>query len=319
MGLFDKLRSALGRTRDAIGQGVRAVVPGKKLDEDALRALEESLLRADVGAATAAKLVTGLRERFGRGDAPEGMTLLQALAEEVARFLGPAVPLVTEGPEPVVWLISGVNGAGKTTTTAKLGKLLAKGGKRVLLVAGDTFRAAGSDQLEIWGERLGLPVFAGARGADPSSVCFDGVAHAIGKSYQAVVVDTAGRLHTRHNLMEELKKIRRVVEKARGAPPAEVLLVLDGSTGQNALSQATVFHEALGVTGLIVTKLDGSAKGGSVLAVRDALKLPVKAIGVGEKPEDLEPFDPEAFAAALFDAGNLAPDSERAATPQGRP
>ena len=258
--------------------------------------LEGLLVAADVGPVTSARIVGDVRERFGGGDDPSAL-----VAQEIRTILGePAsIQLPTEGLGVV--LVVGVNGSGKTTTIGKLAARLADQGKRVSIASSDTFRAAASEQLEVWAERAGAHLVRQARGADPGSVAFDAVQAAQARGSDVLIVDTAGRLHTKQPLMEELKKVRRVIEKAVGRPPDETLLVLDATTGQNGIAQARAFTEAVDVTGVALTKLDGTAKGGVVLAVRDQLGVPVKVVGTGEGVGDLEPFDSEAFAARLLD------------------
>ena len=275
-----------GRIRSVFGAGVA----------DPWSELEGLLVGADVGPVTSARIVGDVRERFGGGDDPSAL-----VAQEIRTILGePASIHLPQGRLGVV-LVVGVNGSGKTTTIGKLAARLADQGKRVSIAGSDTFRAAASEQLEVWAERAGAHLVRQARGADPGSVAFDAVQAAQARGSDVLIVDTAGRLHTKQPLMEELKKVRRVIEKAVGRPPDETLLVLDATTGQNGIAQARAFTEAVDVTGVALTKFDGTAKGGVVLAVRDQLGVPVKVVGTGEGVGDLEPFDGEAFAARLLD------------------
>src|SRR5262245_24201970 len=280
--LADQLQGALGRgTRDA-----------------ALAELEDALVTADVGVRTAAELVGRIERRIGR-DANVSV-VGSALRDEIAILLGTEVA-PDPSAKPWIVLVVGVNGVGKTSTIGKLAALHRAAGRRVLLVAGDTFRAAAGEQLEVWAERAGAELIRQAAGADPSAVVFDGLKAARARGIDVVLIDTAGRLHTRTNLMEELRKVRRVVARDDPTAPHETLLVLDATTGQNAVSQARTFTEAVGVTGVVLTKLDGTARGGVVIAVRHELNLPVRYVGVGEAIDDLRPFDPAEFVDALFE------------------
>lgn len=301
MGFFDRLKTAVAKTRDALAERVQSVVTGyTRLDPELYEELEEALIQADVGVSTSMALVEGLRRaaRERRLTEPAGLPAL--LAEQVRAMLGDPAPLILAPAGLSVVLVVGVNGVGKTTTIGKLGHYLKSQGHRVLLAAGDTFRAAASEQLAIWGQRAGCDVIRHGEGADPAAVAYDAIAAARSRGADIVVVDTAGRLHTKANLMEELKKINRVIGREVPGAPHEVLLVLDATTGQNAIQQAKLFREAVGVTGIALTKLDGTARGGVVLAVRQAEGIPVKFIGVGEGIDDLQPFNPDEFATALF-------------------
>jgi len=275
-----------GRIRSVFGAGVA----------DPWSELEGLLVGADVGPVTSARIVGDVRERFGGGDDPSAL-----VAQEIRTILGEPASIHLPQERLGVVLVVGVNGSGKTTTIGKLAARLADQGKRVSIAGSDTFRAAASEQLEVWAERAGAHLVRQARGADPGSVAFDAVQAAQARDSDVLIVDTAGRLHTKQPLMEELKKVRRVIEKAVGRPPDETLLVLDATTGQNGIAQARAFTEAVDVTGVALTKFDGTAKGGVVLAVRDQLGVPVKVVGTGEAVGDLEPFDGEAFAARLLD------------------
>jgi len=297
---LDKITQGLKKTRDTLfGQVSSVFQRGRELSEEDYEALEAALLRADVGPATTDKLIAGIRRRLAdpsfAGDAEE------ALRAEIESVLSPGENDASHaGSAPYVILVVGVNGSGKTTTIAKLADRFKQAGESVLLVACDTFRAAAADQLEIWAQRAGVEIVKQKPGADPAAVAYDGMARAKSRTVQRVLVDTAGRLHVKVNLMEEVKKIRRVIEQQVPGAPQEVLLVLDATTGQNGLNQAREFGQALGVTGLALTKLDGSAKGGVALAIADTLGLPIRWVGVGEGMEDLIPFDASEFARALI-------------------
>jgi fused signal recognition particle receptor len=298
-----RFRERLGRSRAAISQGLSGLLSRGVQDEEAWEELEEALLSADVGVATTTRLVERLRER-ARAQRPGATELRGLLREELLAAVGDqdrtlALDLLDERQRPGVVLIVGVNGTGKTTTAGKLALALSEEGKQVVMAAADTFRAAATEQLVLWGERVGAQVVRQQAGADPAAVAFDGLASARAKGADVLLVDTAGRLHTKTNLMEELRKVRRVLER-EGGNIREVLLVLDATTGQNGLVQARQFTEAVGVTGLVLTKLDGTAKGGIVVAVQRELGIPVKLVGLGEGSHDLAPFDPEAFVDALL-------------------
>ncbi len=272
----------------------------QQVDEAFLDELEEALLLADVGMATTEKLMSAIRNGVKRKELTTAQEVRAALRKAIAELLSGETQLRFGELPPTVWLFVGVNGTGKTTTLAKFARWLQKQGKKPLLVAADTFRAAAIDQLKVWGERLRVPVIAHQMGADPAAVAFDGVQAAKARGHDVVLIDTAGRMHTKVNLLEEMHKIYRVVTKALERKPEEVLLVLDGTTGQNAIAQAEGFTRAVPVTGIVVTKLDGTAKGGAILAIKDRLGIPIKAVGVGETADDLELFDPYAFATALL-------------------
>lgn len=285
-----------GSRGEGLAARLRGLLGGAP-DEGAWRALEELLIRADVGPRTAARIVADLRERYRPGEDPAA-----ALAGEIEALLAgeDAALHLPEGRLGIV-LVVGVNGSGKTTTIGKLAARLRTEGKRVALAASDTYRAAASEQLEVWAERAGAQLIAQTRGADPGAVAFDAVKAAEARGMDVLIVDTAGRLHTKTPLMDELRKVRRVIEKAAGRGPDETLLVLDATTGQNGIAQARAFTQAVEVTGVALAKLDGTAKGGVVLAVREALGVPVKLVGTGERPEDLEPFDARRFAERLLE------------------
>jgi fused signal recognition particle receptor len=296
-----RFRDRLGRSRAAFTQGLSGLLARGADDEAAWEELEEALLAADVGVATSTELVERLRSR-ARAERAAGEELRRLLRELLLEAVGtPDRSLDVDLMEqrPAIVLVVGVNGTGKTTTVGKLALALAEEGKQSVLAAADTFRAAAAEQLVIWGERVGAPVVRQREGADPAAVAFDGLASARAKGAEVLLVDTAGRLHTKTNLMEELRKLRRVLER-EGGQVREVLLVLDATTGQNGLAQARQFTDAVGVTGVVLTKLDGTAKGGIVIAVQRELGIPVKLVGLGEGAHDLAPFDPEAFVDALL-------------------
>jgi fused signal recognition particle receptor len=314
---FARLREGLTKSRTQLHDGVRAIVRGRAaVDEEMWEEIEELLLRSDVGAATAEDLVAELRRVAGRWSRPDPDQVLEALRETVARQLGDGADdegalVVTAAEGPAVVLVVGVNGAGKTTTIAKLAARLKAEGRTVLLAAADTFRVAATEQLAEWAARADVPIVRGREGGDAAAVAYDALESALARGVDVLLVDTAGRLHTKSHLMEELRKIRRTLERRLPGAPHEVLLVLDATTGQNAVQQARSFGESLGVTGLVLAKLDGSARGGVVLAIRRELDVPVKLVGVGESLDDLQDFAPAAFAAALV-AGEDAPDASGA-------
>jgi fused signal recognition particle receptor len=291
-GFFSRLRDSLGKTRRAMTEQLAAAA-FDPADDEAWERLEEALIAADVGVPTTAELVSRLEARPDLGE------LGEALAQEAAELLGEPGRLKLDGP-PSVILVVGVNGTGKTTTIGKLASRLGEHGHSVLLAAADTFRAAAEEQLEIWADRAGADFVGSERGGDPAAVAYDAIEAATARARDVVIVDTAGRLHTQTNLMEELAKVRRVIERRLEGAPHETLLVIDATTGQNGLQQARLFREAVDVSGVALTKLDGSAKGGVALAIAHELGLPVKLVGVGEGIEDLRPFDPHDFARALL-------------------
>jgi fused signal recognition particle receptor len=294
------LRTRFGRAREAFGTRLADVRGRDRLDDAVWDELEEALLLADVGVSMTTSLLARVRERAADAGATDGDGVIDLLKEEIVRRLEGIDRSLAVGGAPSVWLFVGVNGVGKTTTIGKLGRRQVAEGRHVIFAAGDTYRAAAVDQLELWAERADATVVRGAEGADPSSVVFDAVEHAAARGVDLVLADTAGRVHTRQNLMDELTKIRRVAEKGAGTV-TETLLVLDATTGQNGLVQARQFTEAADVTGLVLTKLDGSARGGIVIAVEGELGIPVKYVGVGEGLDDLVPFEPRDFVDALFD------------------
>jgi len=301
MGLFDKFKTALKKSRDALLGGLRGIVGGRKLDEDLLEEIEEALIESDVGVRTTEDLLDDLRRRWKDKEITEGDQVIPFFKQRLAEKLGAETAALNRAPGgPTVILVCGVNGSGKTTSIAKLTHWLTERGEKVILAAGDTFRAAAVEQLTIWSKRMGVEIVKQATGADPAAVAWDAAEAALSRKADVLIVDTAGRLHTQKNLMEELGKIRRVIDKRIPGAPHETLLVLDGTTGQNAVQQARLFHEVSPVTGLFLTKLDGTARGGAVLSIHDELGLPVKFVGLGEKKEDIEPFDAAAFVDALF-------------------
>lgn len=300
MGFFDRLKDGLAKTRKGFIEKVESIFTGRKIDRETLEELEETLIVSDVGTKATAEIMSVIREKVRRGEVRDGDSVKGLLKREMRAILGDRQPIAIFGNSPFVILAVGVNGVGKTTTIGKLASRFRSEGLSVLLAAGDTFRAAGIEQLEIWAKRADTQIVKHQKGSDPAAVAFDAIAAAKNRGIDVVIVDTAGRLHTKISLMEELKKIRRIVEKAMPEAPQEVLLVVDATTGQNALRQAALFNEAIGVTGIALTKLDGTAKGGIVFAVKKELGIPVRLIGVGEGIDDLRDFDPEEFVEALF-------------------
>jgi fused signal recognition particle receptor len=298
MGLFDRLKEGLTKTRKGLAGRVETIFKAGELDETTLEELEEALLGSDVGVKATMEITEYLRER--EDELRASGSIKEALKAEMAELLGGSAPLVFFGDKPFVILAVGVNGTGKTTTIGKLASRFVSEGMSVILAASDTFRAAAIEQLDIWAERAGAQVIKHQSGSDPAAVAFDAVEAAKHRGTDVVIVDTAGRLHTKSPLMEELKKIRRVIGKSMPDAPQEVLLVVDATTGQNAIRQAQLFNEAVGVTGIALTKLDGTAKGGIVFAIRKELGIPVRLIGIGEGVDDLRDFDPAEFVEALF-------------------
>lgn len=306
MGLFaatlGAIRRGLARTRSTLGGSLRALVGGRRLDEETIDRIEAALITADVGVRATSAIIDELREayRSGRvGGGAEALEVLRARLKERLGHVDRSLRFAAGGP--TVFLIAGVNGSGKTTSVAKIARSLRDQGRTVLLAAADTFRAGAVAQLEIWARRLDVGLVKGAHGADPAAVTFDAVEAALGRGVDVLLVDTAGRLHTQENLMRQLAKIRNVVARKIEGAPHEVLLVLDATAGQNAIVQAEIFKKAIDVTGIFLAKLDGTARGGIVVAIQDQLGIPVKLVGVGERPEDVEVFDPDAFVDALLD------------------
>ncbi len=303
LGFFARLKQGLSKTSASIGEGMASLFLGKKaIDDELLDELETRLLTADVGVEATTAIMQNLSRRVSRKELADSGALYKALQEELASLLKPVEqPLqIDAGKEPFVILVVGVNGAGKTTTIGKLAKKLQLEGKKVMLAAGDTFRAAAVEQLQVWGERNNIPVIAQHTGADSASVIFDAVQAAKARGVDVLIADTAGRLHTKDNLMEELKKVRRVMGKLDETAPHEVLLVLDAGTGQNAINQTKQFNQAVELTGLVLTKLDGTAKGGVIFALAKQFGTPIRYIGVGEGIDDLRAFEADAFVSALF-------------------
>lgn len=299
---FSRLKAGLGKTRELLFMNVEAIARGiGPVDESVLSDLEEALILADAGASLAGEYVGELRAKWRRGELPDTMALRAALRAMIADTLAPRmVPLEVKEPYPFVVLVVGVNGVGKTTTIGKIAHWLKEGGHTVLMAAGDTFRAAAIEQLAIWADRVGADLVRHKEGSDSSAVAFDAVRAAKTRGAHAVLIDTAGRLHTKAPLMEEMRKVVRVIGREMPGAPHEVLLVLDATNGRNAIAQAKTFQEFTGVTGLALTKLDGTAKGGVVLSVTREIGAPIRFIGVGESVDDLRPFDAKAFAEALF-------------------
>ncbi len=302
--LFKRLSQKLSRTRENLVSQMDLLFLGKKeIDADLLDDLEELLITADIGIQTATELLDYARKQVKRNELSDPLSLKKILKEKLRSYIaqpGNNAEVVMPESGPFVIMVVGVNGVGKTTTIGKIAHKFTNSGQTVLLAAADTFRAAAVSQLQIWGERNGIDVVSKGTGADPSSVAFDALTQAVDENYDIVMVDTAGRLHTQTNLMEELKKIKRVIGKKLEGAPHEVLLVIDATTGQNGISQAQLFNEAVGVTGLALTKLDGTAKGGIVANITRDLQIPIRFIGIGEKIEDLQDFDPDEFIDALF-------------------
>ena len=301
MGFFDKIKAGLAKTRAALSNTLDEVFTGyESIDEDFYDELEETLILADLGVDTATKVVSTLRRRATDRGWVYTEHVRFGLKQLLTEMLNVGDPALNISTNPSVILVIGVNGVGKTTTIGKIATQLVSQGKKVLLVAGDTFRAAAADQLEIWADRSGASIIRQHEGADPASVVFDGIQSAKAKGVDVIIIDTAGRLHNKQNLMNELNKISRIVERELPTASREVLLVLDGTTGQNGLIQAKEFSRIAGVTAIALTKLDGTAKGGIVIAVADVLQIPVKFVGVGEKAEDLMPFEAKDFVEALL-------------------
>ncbi len=296
-----KLKQGLGKTREVFVSSLRSVLAGKTLDDDLIKEIEKRLIQSDVGVVATRKLIDGIRADYKAGTLTKGEDVIGYLKRElVAMWPERDRSLNVSDSKPTVILMTGVNGVGKTTSISKLCQALTDDGKTVLLGACDTFRAGAVRQLEIWGERLGVEVVKGQQGGDPAAVAFDACAAAKARGVDGLIIDTAGRLQTQSGLMDQLSKIRRVIDKQIEGAPHETLLVLDATSGQNALRQAEEFNAAAGVTGIFLSKLDGTARGGIVVAIKEATDIPVKFIGVGETPADVEAFDPEAFVEAMF-------------------
>ena len=296
-----KLKQGLGKTREVFVSSLRSVLAGKTLDDDLIKEIEKRLIQSDVGVVATRKLIDGIQADYKAGTLTKGEDVIEYLKRELkAMWPEQDRTLNVSDAKPTVILMTGVNGVGKTTSISKLCQSLTDDGKTVLLGACDTFRAGAVRQLEIWGERLGVEVVKGQQGGDPAAVAFDACAAAKARGVDVLIIDTAGRLQTQSGLMDQLSKIRRVIDKQIEGAPHETLLVLDATSGQNALRQAEEFNAAAGVTGIFLSKLDGTARGGIVVAIKEATDIPVKFIGVGETPADVEAFDPEAFVEAMF-------------------
>jgi fused signal recognition particle receptor len=311
-GFFKRLRARLNRGNSWLTYDLTELFRGRKIDAQALEELETRLLSADVGVEATEHILAGLQKRVARNELADVAALITALKTAITEILAPcAHPLVIDDQrKPFVILVVGVNGSGKTTTIGKLARRLTQDNREVMLAAGDTFRAAAMEQLNVWAERSGSLFVAQQAGADPGAVVFDALQSARSRGTDVLLADTAGRLHSQSHLMEELKKVKRVIQRVDPSAPHEVLLVLDANQGQNALSQALQFHEAVGVTGLVLTKLDGTAKGGIVVAIARKLGLPIRFIGIGEQPEDFGEFDAEAFATALVQGPRETPGED---------
>ena len=299
-GVLKSLKDGLAKTRKNLADKIGNLVLGEKISETFLDELEEALIASDVGVDTARFVLRDLKERFKRNELGAPAQVKERLKQLLVEILSASSSAFLLSASPAVVLVVGVNGTGKTTTIGKLAHRLQAGGKKVMLAAGDTFRAAAAEQLSIWGERAGVPVIKHREGADPGAVVFDAVSAVKARSFDVLLVDTAGRLHTKSNLMEELKKVKRIIARELPGAPHETLLVLDGNTGQNALVQAKMFNESVGVTGIVLTKLDGTSKGGIVFAIAQELEIPVKFVGIGEAVEDLRSFEPKEFVDALL-------------------
>jgi len=302
--LLKNLKNGLSKTRKGFTDSIGNLVLGKKeINPELLESIETLLLTADLGIDVTEKIITNLTEQVNRKELKDPQQLIKILKEQLTNILNPVQkPLIYENKKlPFVILMVGINGVGKTTTIGKLAKKFQNAGKTVMLAAGDTFRAAAVEQLQTWGERNNIPVIAQSTGADSAAVIFDAIQSATAKNIDVLIADTAGRLHTQSNLMDELKKVKRVIQKADPSAPHEVMLVIDAATGQNALNQVKEFHDAMGLTGLTITKLDGTAKGGIIYALAETTKIPVRFIGIGEGINDLTAFNAQTFSDALFE------------------
>jgi len=299
--IFDRMKQAVSKTRENLGEKIESVLAlTREVDEASLEDLEMVLISSDIGVATSAEIIAALRERAKRVQIRDGAELKQLLKEQLKAILDEQQKPVAKVAPPLVIMMVGVNGTGKTTTTGKLAAYFRRDAKTVLLCAADTFRAAAIEQLEVWGERSGVEMIKTKQGGDPSAVLYDALQAAKARKTDVLIVDTAGRLHTKNSLMAELDKMRRTAQRLVPSAPHEVLLVMDATTGQNGLQQARLFTESAGVTGIVLTKLDGTAKGGIAVAIARELRLPVRYVGVGEKIDDLLPFDSEAFVESLL-------------------
>jgi fused signal recognition particle receptor len=301
MSIFEKIKAGLAKTRDQLITRVEWAVSGKPIDEDAFDEIEEAIILSDAGLETAQVLVASLKERWKRGQIKTTEDIKRSMKEEIERLLLPIeLSMNINGAKPFVILALGVNGVGKTTTIAKMAGIFQQSGKTVLFGACDTFRAAAIEQLEAWAKRLHVDIIKHADGSDPAAVAYDAVKAAKARGVDILILDTAGRLHTKTNLMEEMKKIKRVVTRELPGAPHETLLVVDATNGQNAIAQAKTFNDAIQLTGIVITKLDGPAKGGFILPIAHTLKIPVRYVGVGEKMEDLIPFSAKDFSEAIL-------------------
>jgi len=301
MSFFEKLKNGLKKTREGITQRIdQLLVSMGKIDEELFEELEEILITSDVGVETTLRIIEDLKQRVKAEKVTDPKQVKNLLKDEITEILSSGDTGLKLDTKPSVIVMVGVNGVGKTTSIGKICNMLKNQGKKILVAAGDTFRAAAIDQLEIWAKRAGVDIVKHTEGSDPSAVVYDAIQAAKAREFDVVVCDTAGRLHTKKNLMEELKKIFRIIKRELPGADIETLLVLDATTGQNAVSQAKTFAEATGVTGLVLTKLDGTAKGGIIVSIKSELDIPVKFVGVGEKIDDLQPFDAKSFAEALF-------------------
>lgn len=300
MGFFSKISEGLKKTRDSLGQLFDGVFSGGSVSDELFDDLEEALVLGDTGAATAAAICEELRKRVKKDGVTDPEKVREMLAEVIAEMLRGGQELNLES-KPAIIMVIGVNGAGKTTTIGKLAKRFEDEGKKVVVAAADTFRAAAIEQLEVWAQRSGAEIIKHSEGSDPAAVVFDAIAAGKARHADIIICDTAGRLHNKKGLMDELAKIGRVIEREAAGSSVETLLVLDATTGQNALNQAREFGAACGITGIVLTKLDGTARGGVVIGIKQELGIPIKFIGVGEQADDLQPFDPDAFAKALFE------------------
>ena len=300
MGFFSKISEGLKKTRDSLGQLFDGVFSGGSVNDELFDDLEEALVLGDTGAATAADICEELRKRVKKDGVTDPEKVREMLAEVIAEMLRGGQELNLES-KPAIIMVIGVNGAGKTTTIGKLAKRFEDAGKKVVVAAADTFRAAAIEQLEVWAQRSGAEIIKHSEGSDPAAVVFDAIAAGKARHADIIICDTAGRLHNKKGLMDELAKIGRIIEREAAGSSVETLLVLDATTGQNALNQAREFGAACGITGIVLTKLDGTARGGVVIGIKQELGIPIKFIGVGEQADDLQPFDPDAFAKALFE------------------
>jgi fused signal recognition particle receptor len=302
MGLFDRLKAGLAKTRDKLVGSFRSILPvGRKIDEALLAQLEETMLASDLGPTTTTRLMEGIRSAWKKGIISEAQEITAHLKREIAAMWPEGDRSLRKAPSgPTVILVVGINGSGKTTSIAKLARFLSGQGHRVIVAAADTYRAAAVEQLSIWAERTGVQIVKHKQGADPGAVAWDAIEAAVARQADYLIVDTAGRLHTQDHLMRELGKIQKVIQKKIPDAPHEVLIVLDATIGQNAITQAKMFAEHVNVSGIILAKLDGSAKGGAVIGIREQLNVPVKFVGLGETADDLAPFDPQTFVDAMF-------------------